>query len=175
MQTRLDRMIQDCLEATSQPETQQLLATHLSQLDPPRTHQSWNPDDDPDFALSQWRQQWCETSDSEHLAVSGTDGHHGATFPASPILPQPSPLPGLADAPRRDHSGRVADRPDPLTLHPEAPHEYSPFNRRTESASADAYDIQPRQVAYVPKSKGPSTQTLIPFNMASAAQVALDL
>lgn len=40
--------------------------------------------------------------------------------------------------------------------------------------SADTYDVQPRQVAYVPKSKGFSTQTLIPFNMASAAQQALE-
>jgi hypothetical protein len=44
----------------------------------------------------------------------------------------------------------------------------------TEVASADTYDVQPRQVAYVPKSKGFSTQTLIPFNMASAAQQALE-
>jgi hypothetical protein len=43
-----------------------------------------------------------------------------------------------------------------------------------EVASADTYDVQPRQVAYVPKSKGFSTQTLIPFNMASAAQQALE-
>ncbi|WP_052050817.1 strawberry notch C-terminal domain-containing protein [Leptolyngbya sp. KIOST-1] len=42
------------------------------------------------------------------------------------------------------------------------------------AASADTYDVQPRQVAYVPKSKGFSTQTLIPFNMASAAQQALE-
>ncbi|MBE9135712.1 strawberry notch C-terminal domain-containing protein [Nodosilinea sp. LEGE 07088] len=40
--------------------------------------------------------------------------------------------------------------------------------------SADTYDVQPRQVVYVPKSKGFSTQTLIPFNMASAAQQALE-
>jgi hypothetical protein len=44
-----------------------------------------------------------------------------------------------------------------------------------ESAAADAYDVQPRQVPHVPKSKGFSTQTLIPTNMASAAQQALDL
>jgi len=44
----------------------------------------------------------------------------------------------------------------------------------TEVASADTYDVQPRQVVYVPKSKGFSTQTLIPFNMASAAQQALE-
>ncbi|MBW4653793.1 MAG: strawberry notch C-terminal domain-containing protein [Kaiparowitsia implicata GSE-PSE-MK54-09C] len=40
--------------------------------------------------------------------------------------------------------------------------------------SGNTYDVQPRQVAYVPKSKGFSTQTLIPFNMASAAQQALE-
>jgi hypothetical protein len=43
-----------------------------------------------------------------------------------------------------------------------------------EAPSADTYDVQPRQVAYVPKSRGFSTQTLIPFNMASAAQQALE-
>ncbi|MEM6517723.1 MAG: strawberry notch C-terminal domain-containing protein [Cyanobacteria bacterium P01_C01_bin.70] len=41
-------------------------------------------------------------------------------------------------------------------------------------ATADAYDVQPRQVPYVPKSQGFSTQTLIPYNMASAAQQALE-
>ncbi|NEQ55254.1 MAG: hypothetical protein F6K11_34890 [Leptolyngbya sp. SIO3F4] len=35
-------------------------------------------------------------------------------------------------------------------------------------------DAQPRQVPYLPKSQGTTTQTLIPFNMASAAQVALE-
>ena len=40
--------------------------------------------------------------------------------------------------------------------------------------AADAYDVQPRQVPYAPKSQGFSTQTLIPYNMASAAQQALD-
>lgn len=43
-----------------------------------------------------------------------------------------------------------------------------------EAPSVDAYDVQPRQVPYVPKSRGFSTQTLIPFNMASAAQQALE-
>ncbi len=34
--------------------------------------------------------------------------------------------------------------------------------------------VQPKQVAYQPKSQGSSTGTLIPYNMASAAQAALD-
>ncbi|MEO1744457.1 MAG: strawberry notch C-terminal domain-containing protein, partial [Cyanobacteria bacterium J06629_9] len=34
--------------------------------------------------------------------------------------------------------------------------------------------VQQKQVPYIPKSRGTSTQTLIPFNMASAAQVALE-
>ncbi|MGK7891785.1 MAG: strawberry notch C-terminal domain-containing protein [Leptolyngbyaceae cyanobacterium] len=33
---------------------------------------------------------------------------------------------------------------------------------------------QPRQIPYQPKSKGTSTETLIPYNMASSAQAALD-
>jgi hypothetical protein len=35
-------------------------------------------------------------------------------------------------------------------------------------------DIAPRQVPYIPKSQGPSTKTLIPYNMANAAQMALE-
>jgi hypothetical protein len=34
-------------------------------------------------------------------------------------------------------------------------------------------EVQPKQVSYQPKSKGSSTGTLIPYNMASAAQSAL--
>jgi hypothetical protein len=68
----------------------------------------------------------------------------------------------------------VAGRPEPVALHPELTMNTSVSTGATEVASADTYDVQPRQVAYVPKSKGFSTQTLIPFNMASAAQQALE-
>jgi hypothetical protein len=37
-----------------------------------------------------------------------------------------------------------------------------------------AIDNQPKQVPYTPRSAGISTDTLIPYNMASAAQSALD-
>jgi hypothetical protein len=42
-----------------------------------------------------------------------------------------------------------------------------------EVDNMDGYS-QPRQVPYIPKSRGMTTNTLIPYNMASAAQVALD-
>jgi hypothetical protein len=58
MQTRLDWMIQDSVSETSQIETQQLLATTLSELDPVQHTPILDPDDDPDFALEYWRQQW---------------------------------------------------------------------------------------------------------------------
>ncbi|NEP20180.1 MAG: DEAD/DEAH box helicase family protein [Leptolyngbya sp. SIO4C1] len=45
---------------------------------------------------------------------------------------------------------------------------------KPEITSAETYDLQPKQVVYQPKSTGTSTQTLIPYNMASAAQVALE-
>ncbi|MEO1390284.1 MAG: strawberry notch C-terminal domain-containing protein [Cyanobacteria bacterium J06634_6] len=45
----------------------------------------------------------------------------------------------------------------------------------TEKAEATADDsLQPRQVPYIPKSQGQSSETLIPFNMANAAQLALE-
>ena len=44
---------------------------------------------------------------------------------------------------------------------------------RPEQAPDDLA-IQPKQVPYLAKSKGAATQTLIPYNMASAAQTALD-
>jgi hypothetical protein len=87
MQTRLDRMIQDSVSETSQIETQQLLATLLSQLDPAQEIPLLEPDDDPDFALSQWRQQWCETLILSTWRFRERMRHHGLTFPVSPIAP----------------------------------------------------------------------------------------
>ena len=87
MQPRLDRMIQAWIEATSQPETQHLLATHLSQLNSAQEIPMLEPDDDPDFALSQWRQQWCETLILSTWRFRERMRHHGLTFPVSPITP----------------------------------------------------------------------------------------
>jgi hypothetical protein len=89
MQTRLDRMIQDWMEATSQPETQHPLVTCLSQLDPAQDIPMLEPDDDPDFALSQWRQQWCETLILSTWRFRERMRHHGMTFPVRPIPPDP--------------------------------------------------------------------------------------
>ncbi|MEL6816398.1 MAG: strawberry notch C-terminal domain-containing protein, partial [Cyanobacteria bacterium J06598_3] len=44
----------------------------------------------------------------------------------------------------------------------------------TEEPTIDSPSLQPRQVPYRPKSQGQSTQTLIPYNMANAAQMALE-
>jgi len=87
MQARLDCMIRDWMEATSQPETQQLLATHLSQLDSAQEIPMLEPDDDTDFALSQWRQRWCETLILNTWRFRERMRHHGLTFPATPIPP----------------------------------------------------------------------------------------
>jgi len=112
--------------------------------------------------------------DSEQLAVSGTTGLLRSELSGNTPNPQPSGLSGLAEPARRDHAGGVAGRPEPVALHPELTMNTSVSTGATEVASADTYDVQPRQVVYVPKSKGFSTQTLIPFNMASAAQQALE-
>jgi hypothetical protein len=45
------------------------------------------PDDDPDFALEPVATAVVRDPDSEQLAVSGTTGHYGATFPATPLTP----------------------------------------------------------------------------------------
>jgi hypothetical protein len=112
--------------------------------------------------------------DSEQLAVSGTTGLLRSELSGNARNPQPSGLSGLAEPARRDHARGVAGRPEPVALHPELTMNTPLSTGATEVASADTYDVQPRQVAYVPKSKGFSTQTLIPFNMASAAQQALE-
>jgi hypothetical protein len=112
--------------------------------------------------------------DSEQLAVSGTTRLLRGDLSGNARNPQLSGLPGLAEPARRDHAGGVAGRTKPVALHPELIMN-TPFSTGEAVApSADTYDVQPRQVAYVPKSKGFSTQTLIPFNMASAAQQALE-
>lgn len=112
--------------------------------------------------------------DSAQLAVPGTPA------PPRSSLPRPARhdglprLSGLDQPPRRNHAGDVAERTDAVTLHPERTMNTPIATDGAEAPSADAYDVQPRQVPYVPKSRGFSTQTLIPFNMASAAQQALE-
>lgn len=112
--------------------------------------------------------------DSEQLAVSGTTGLLRGDLSGNARNPQLSGLSGLAEPTRRDHARGVAERTESVALHPELIMNTPLSTGEAVASSADTYDVQPRQVAYVPKSKGFSTQTLIPFNMASAAQQALE-
>lgn len=85
MQTRLDEMIQDWVSVTSQPETQQFLASTLSELDSAQEIPLLELDDDPDFALEQWRQQWAETLILSNWRFQERLSHYGASFPAMPV------------------------------------------------------------------------------------------
>jgi hypothetical protein len=87
MQTRLDRMIQDCVLETSQIETQQGLATSLSGLDWAQEIPILEPDEDPDFALEQWRQQWAETLILSNWRFQERLGYYGGRFPVTPVTP----------------------------------------------------------------------------------------
>jgi hypothetical protein len=87
MQTRLDRMIQDSVSETSQIETQQLLATTLSELDWAQEIPILEPDDDLDFALEYWRQQWAETLIRSNWRFQERLGHYGGIFPVTPVTP----------------------------------------------------------------------------------------
>jgi predicted RNA methylase len=112
--------------------------------------------------------------DSEQLAVSGTIAPLRGELSGNARNAQLSGLSGLDQPARRDHVRGVAGGTKPVALHPEITMNTPLSTGEAVAASADTYDVQPRQVAYVPKSKGFSTQTLIPFNMASAAQQALE-
>jgi hypothetical protein len=85
MQTRLDEMIQDWVSVTSQPETQQFLASTLSDLDSAQEIPLLELDDNPDFALEQWRQQWAETLILSNWRFQERLSHYGASFPAMPV------------------------------------------------------------------------------------------
>lgn len=83
MQTRLDRMIQDSVSETSQIETQQGLATILSELDPVQHTPILEPDDD----LEYWRQQWAETLILSNWRFQERLRHYGGSFPVTPVTP----------------------------------------------------------------------------------------
>jgi hypothetical protein len=76
-------MIQNSVSETSQIETQQGLATTLSELD-------WAqeiPILEPDFALEYWRQQWVETLILSNWRFQEQLGHYGGIFPVTPVTP----------------------------------------------------------------------------------------
>ncbi|MDB9525199.1 hypothetical protein PN498_04310 [Oscillatoria sp. CS-180] len=87
MQTRLDSMIQAAVSETSQSETQQWLASTLSQLDWAQEIPVLETDADRDFALEYWRQQWAETLILSNWRFQERLSHYGASFPATPVTP----------------------------------------------------------------------------------------
>jgi len=87
MQTRLDGLIQDWVAETTQAETQVLLASTLSRLDSTQEMPILEPDEDPDFALEQWRQQWAETLILHNWRFQERLRHHGVRFPVRPVPP----------------------------------------------------------------------------------------
>jgi hypothetical protein len=85
MQTRLDGLIQDWVAETTQAETQQLLASTLSSLDSAQEVPLLEPDENPDFALEQWRQQWAETLILHNWRFQERLRHYGVRFPVRPV------------------------------------------------------------------------------------------
>ena len=81
----------------------------------------------------------------------------------------------MAGGTQPDHPRRLAERTDlrdgvtHSTTHLQRTHPMAPLE--PENLSPDA---QPLHVAYLPRSQGRSPGTLIPTNMATAAQIALD-
>jgi hypothetical protein len=90
------------------------------------------------------------------------------------ISARPSPIRAPSGSASRHPPRSLAHGPErhPSTLGQVTAMDISPESNAAQT-SEDAY-AQPKQVAYQPKSRGVSSQTLIPFNMVSAAQAALD-
>jgi hypothetical protein len=84
---------------------------------------------------------------------------------------QPSRISGLPGSPPGNLPGGMAD--DTHALARSAPKAATMDDLELQQPSDDL-SLQPKQVPYSPKSGGTATQTLIPYNMASAAQAALD-
>ncbi|WP_155523798.1 strawberry notch C-terminal domain-containing protein [Nodosilinea nodulosa] len=103
--------------------------------------------------------------------ANGNGANH---LPDDAIFTDPDPIRAASGSPSRHPPGSLAHGPErhPSALGKDIPMEISPESNTT-STPEDAY-AQPKQVAYLPKSQGVSSQTLIPFNMVSAAQAALD-
>ena len=100
-----------------------------------------------------------ESLHPRQLEISGTDGSLQRDLSTVSDRTRQRRLSRLDHDPQRNHLGRMANDTDPLI----------PAIEKTTEPS-----LQPRQVPYEPKSKGQSTQTLIPYNMANAAQTALE-
>ncbi|MEM8502417.1 MAG: strawberry notch C-terminal domain-containing protein [Cyanobacteria bacterium P01_D01_bin.1] len=102
-----------------------------------------------------------QSSHSRQLAVSGADEPLRRDVPTDPTQPEQLGLFRLDGSSQRDNPRRMANDTDLLTT-----------VEKAEETTDDP--LQPRQVPYNSKSQGQSSETLIPFNMANAAQMALD-
>lgn len=96
----------------------------------------------------------------------------------SPLPNRPSLRSADAPRPRRPDTGSLAARTQlwhGRSLEPEI-HNPPHFNGGEIMATSESQvpNIQPLQVPYVPRSQGRSPNTIIPANMATAAQIALD-
>ncbi len=109
--------------------------------------------------------------DSEQLSLWASHEPPGRDLSSNGHDQDRSRISGLPDTPSGNLSGGMADRSHVLRL--DSASEVIPMNIN-EDTQIQALDLQPKQVPYLPRSKGSSTETLIPFNMASAAQGALD-
>jgi hypothetical protein len=117
------------------------------------------------------------TPDPRQLAVQTlAAGSHGKSdLSRTPRIAQSTQLSRPPGSPSRNLSGELARQPPALTP-PSLPGE-SPMDMTTNSAAeqdANDYGAQLKQVPYLPRSQAPSTGVLIPFNMVSSAQAALD-
>ena len=102
-----------------------------------------------------------QSSHSRQLAVPGADEPLRRDVSTDPTQPEQLGLFRLDGNSQRDNPRRMANDTDLLTT-----------VEKAEEATDDS--LQPRQVSYNPKSQGQSSETLIPFNMANAAQLALE-
>ncbi len=98
------------------------------------------------------------------------DGDGRNRFSGEPLQQQSPRIRSPDRSTSGNRSGNVAERTHAIQLGLAEARNMEPSEAATPS---DAYS-QPRQVPYIPKSRGPFTNTLIPYNMASAAQTALD-
>ena len=62
-----------------------MLASTLSSLDSAQEVPLLEPDEDPGFALEQWRQQWAETLILHNWRFQERLRHYGVRFPVRPV------------------------------------------------------------------------------------------
>jgi hypothetical protein len=90
MQQRVNWMIQQWMEETnsSQRETQHLLDRTLLQLAPAQHIPTIEENEDQEYALNQWRQEWAEMlilHTERFIEVLWMSGMNGVEFPAEPL------------------------------------------------------------------------------------------